>query len=435
MKWFLALSLVGCSTDANLGNSIVAPRAEWSLAVGGRGYEQGDAVAFDGNGDVVVGGLGHLGTIDFGRGAEGTLGTWAFVAKRSGVDGSAVWDTPITGVEPDAEAEITDLAVAANGDIYVTGGYMGTVDFGGTTLQTPYHVSGDMFVARYTRDGALAWVRGLGSSSHGYSAALAIDASSNVYVAGIFRLGTFSFLGQTYTSGDSQDGFVVSYASDGSPRWIDVMDPHLQNDVRSIAVSPTGDVIFDGGFTSTITLDRQVLQTASTGGFIARYHSDGSYLWGETLDVTASAVGRLTVDSSDQIAVELTPGADDGSDDQRPELIVLRPSGEQTATYSRGSSLTRCHAARPDGALIVPSWDDQVELSTVDSSGHANSSSFGKLLTESSYAAFRDVAFGPSGEVALVGDIQGELLLGPTAIAAHGTNDTDALVVLIPPSL
>ncbi len=304
MKLLLVWSLVAaCSTEANLGNSIVAARAEWSLALGGRGYEEADAVAIDATGDVIVGGLGHLGTIDFGNGPIGTLGTWAFLAKRTGAEGSPIWETAITGIEPDAMAQISDIALGTDGSIYATGEFMGTVDFGGTRLATPYQVSGDLFVAKYSRDGALVWVHGLGPNSDAAGFGIAVDARDNLYVAGGFRAGTFTFLGAAYTSGALPEGFVASFTGGGVGRWIMAFDPAVSSYVTSVATSATGDIVFDGYFSTAISFGGQVIQAASASrGFLARYHADGSFVWAEGIGESGDAIdlGQVTVDGADQ---------------------------------------------------------------------------------------------------------------------------------------
>ena len=139
------------------------------------------------------------------------------------------------------------------------------------------------------------------------------------------RLGTFTLLGTTYTSGDNNLGFVVSFTDTGAPRWIVAFDPSTQSYVTSIAASATGDVIFDGYAAASISLGGQVIQTASgPWGFLARYHADGSYLWAE--EIGANSAGTVTVDRSDQIILETSHSTGDGSD-RAVELATFGPDG------------------------------------------------------------------------------------------------------------
>ena len=443
----LLLVVVGCAQEENLGNTPFQDHATWSLALGGRGYEHGNAVAIDSLGDVLVGGNGYEGTIDFGNGPVGNLGSWAFVAKRSGDTGAAMWERAITGSEDGATVWLSDIALASDGSIYVTGSYMGTADFGGVSSATELHLNEDMFVAKYTSDGALSWAETLGYSSNASGQRLAVDTFDNVYVSGRYRVGTFTFLGTTYTSGDNQVGYVVSYTRDGAPRWLRSFDPTAQTSVSGISASPTGDVVFAGRLSSSTTFGGDVLQGTAQQAFLARYRSDGSYVWARSVgDPNATTtLNDVTVDSSDRIVVE-TASAEppyDGNGEQ--SLATFGPDGKAESSYTVDKAAI-AQAVMADGTLVSSQWIDslydvdhpelatgQLELTSIDSAGDIVTSDIGKRLTQAGQGTFVNrIAVGPTGELAVVGDLAGEILVGPTAITAHGTNDTDALVILIP---
>lgn len=434
----LLLLVVGCAQEENLGNTPFQDHATWSLALGGRGYERGTAVAVDSVGDVIVGGDGYKGTIDFGDGPVGNVGIWAFIAKRNGTTGAPIWERSITGREEGATVDLTDIALASDGSLYVTGQYMGTVDFGGITLVTQVPRNGDMFVAKYTADGSLLWVAGLGTLSDAYAQGLSVDGFDNVYVDGSYHLGTFTLLGTTYTSADNQVGFVVSYSRDGTPRWIHSFDPTATTLVSGIATSPTGDVVFAGQFTSPLSFGGEIVQPgAPQQGFLARYRADGSYVWARAIGA-ADDVRRVTVDPDDRIVVETFFA--EGSVDHQQALATFGPDGDTKSNYALPLSTTG-HAVTADKTLVSSQWVDSdsgaghLELTSIGFTGEVATSEVGERLSPPGGATVvRDIAIGPSGELAVVGDLAGEILVGPTAITAHGTNDTDALVILIPPT-
>lgn len=444
----LCLVVVGCASEENLGNTPFQDHAAWSLALGGRGYEHGNAVAIDSLGDVVVGGGGYEGTIDFGNGPIGNLGRWAFVAKRNGGTGAAIWERAITGLEDGATVEISDVAIATDGSIYATGTYSGTVDFGGASLATPVSHNGDMFVAKYTTDGTLAWVVGLGSLSNAESLGLSVDGFDNVYVSGLYRVGTFTVLGTTYTAGDNQVGFVVSYTRDGTPRWLHSFDSTATTFVSGIASSPTGDVVFVGGFSSPTSFGGEIVQSGGhQQGFLARYRADGSYVWARTIgDPSVSTDLRgVTIDSNDRIVVEAF--ASEGTDAHQQALATFGPNGDPESNFALGS-VSSGQAVTAGGTLVGSAWIDapydvdqpdlaagHLELTSTSTTGDVATTVLGKRLAQAGQGTgVSDIAIGPSGELAIVGDLAGEILVGPTAITAHGTNDTDALVILIPPT-
>lgn len=117
------LCLVACTTEVNLGTTVDAtPR--WAITLGQRGYEQATAVAVDSHGDVLVAGTGSLAAADFGTGTIGDASVhWAFLAKRSGVDGSPIWTIPFAG---SGDGNVTSLAVTSNDSVVVTGSGGGT---------------------------------------------------------------------------------------------------------------------------------------------------------------------------------------------------------------------------------------------------------------------------------------------------------------------
>src|SRR5439155_26036269 len=77
------------------------------------------------------------------------------------------------------------VATDSAGNIIVSGGFSGTVDFGGVAL-TVSDPNGwgitSAFVAKYSPNGSLVWVRSFGGSLGESSRAVAVDASDNILV-------------------------------------------------------------------------------------------------------------------------------------------------------------------------------------------------------------------------------------------------------------
>ena len=93
----------------------------------------------------------------------------------------ALW--PASGGGPlddSAFATVTDQS----GNIYVAGEFRGSAVFGGTV----YSAQGlsDLFVAKYSPDGALVYVRTAGGPRSIAPPRIAVDAAQNVYLTGYF---------------------------------------------------------------------------------------------------------------------------------------------------------------------------------------------------------------------------------------------------------
>ena len=82
-----------------------------------------------------------------------------FLAKLSGADGHVLWTKRIGGTGAD---EGDALALDSSGNVFITGQFFGTVDFGGgsVTNTNPY---AQTFLAKYSGlDGAHIWSKRLG---------------------------------------------------------------------------------------------------------------------------------------------------------------------------------------------------------------------------------------------------------------------------------
>ena len=116
----------------------------WAKDLGGAGgYDYGRGIAVDGSGNVFVTG-DFSGTSVFGAGEPGqtTLsslpangGESIFVARLNATSGDLVWAEQFGGTVDNVGRGI---AVDTTGNVYLTGGFMGNVAFGTTTLSSIY---------------------------------------------------------------------------------------------------------------------------------------------------------------------------------------------------------------------------------------------------------------------------------------------------------
>jgi hypothetical protein len=133
-------------------------------------------------------------------------------------------------------AYVRSVAVDAANNVYATGNYYGTVDFGGTSRTA---ATQDTWIASYTPAMALRWVVTFGtSSSFDAGKGIAVDDAGNVYVTG-WNGGT-SAGGATLAVG----GFLASYTTAGAFRW----SRNMGNDGRAIAYDPTAGVVVVGQY-------------------------------------------------------------------------------------------------------------------------------------------------------------------------------------------
>jgi hypothetical protein len=279
----------------------------WARPIGGRDSDQGNSVTVDGSGNGIV--VGNFqGTAYFGgpQPLTSTGGsTDIFIAKYS-PSGAYICARQVGGTGDD---RALTAKADASGNIFVTGTFAGTVDFGGTVL-TSSAGSGDVFVAKYAPDcTSLLWVKGFGSSTDDVGYGLAVDGYGDVIVTGYFS-GSANFGGGTVLSnGPFADIFIAKYSgSNGAYQWAHTLYGPSIDIGRSAAVDRDGNVVVTGSFQSTVsdgeTFQPMMTSAGSVDFFLLKYSSAGAYLWSRAFGGSGDDVAYgVDVDDGDNIAV------------------------------------------------------------------------------------------------------------------------------------
>gem|GEM_PF-254612 len=168
------------------GNCIWAKRAEAG------NFEEGFSITTDEKGNIYVTGYFSWSGADF---CELKLrskgGQEIFIAKYDAW-GNCFWAKSAGGSGDDRGRSIT---VDWEGNVYVTGDFSGKANFGDYILVSKYET--DIFIAKYDATGNCLWVKsGGGSKGFDYGNCVSTDGEGNVYVTGEFY-GTADFGNET----------------------------------------------------------------------------------------------------------------------------------------------------------------------------------------------------------------------------------------------
>ena len=237
---------------------------QWVQSAGGTGYDSGAGIAADAAGNVYVTGF-YIGTGSFGGINITSAGAYdVFVAKYN-KNGTIQWVRSTGGTLTD---ESDGIAVDAAGNVYVTGNYQGTANFGG--ISSTSVGNSDVFVAKYNSSGTILWVRSAGGIEYDFGGGIALDAAGNVYVTGHYR-GSASFGGISSISAGIFDIFVAKYNSSGTIQWVQSAGGILADESRSIALDATGNVYVTGYYQDTASFGGISRTSAgSSDVFVAR---------------------------------------------------------------------------------------------------------------------------------------------------------------------
>src|SRR5262249_17008420 len=132
------------------------------------------------------------------------------------------------------------------------------------------NIYGDAFLAQYSTNGGLNWVRQFGNSSTS-AYAVAADPHGNAYVVG----DTSSPLGIPYYPG-TEDAFVAKYDSTGNLQWNRQIGTRAQESGKDIAVDGLGN-IYLAGYASG-PLNGQQFRGA-LDAILVKLHDNGTVAW------------------------------------------------------------------------------------------------------------------------------------------------------------
>lgn len=258
----------------------------WAHSYGDDAEQTGFNVAVDGAGNVFVTGATQ-GTVDFGGGPlkpadMSSMGkdNDVFLLKLD-AQGRHLWSKRFG----DAGEQIgRAVAVDVQGNVFITGDFTGSIDFGGTAGALTGAVSPDIFVAGFDPEGNPLWSKRFGGAVDDYGFAIAVDKDNNVVVTGAFS-GDTSFGGDVIKAAGNYDVFVAKLeGTQGAHLWSRGFGDAFRQIGNGIAVDPTsGDVVVTGEYQGIFGFGGPPLTT--TAGdlgqiFVVKLKGDnGSHVW------------------------------------------------------------------------------------------------------------------------------------------------------------
>lgn len=196
-----------------------------------------------------------------------------------------------------------DIAVDASGNVYVTGLFWYTASFG--IFSKTSAGLGDAFVVKYNSSGVVQWVKAAGGTAGDVSNSIAVDASGCVYITGTYG-NTATFDGMSITSAGTYDVFVAKYNSSGVVEWVETVGGTFDDDVKSIAVDISGKVYITGGFSGTAYFGSNAETSyGSNDVFVAKFDQNSmSWAWSEKAGSTSGDYGSdIAVDVSGNVYI------------------------------------------------------------------------------------------------------------------------------------
>ncbi len=273
----------------------------WAKSAIGSSEEISLCVCTDMSGNVFIGGGFSSPTITFDTITLNNVDTVLlytdmFIAKYD-ENGNALWAKSAGGYRYEGARSIsTDL----NGNLYVTGIFDSpSISFDTTTIanSSPNHT--DVYVAKYTANGSMMWVKSAGDNKWDESYCVSTDIFGNVYVTGSFSSSIITFGTTTLTNSGVWDVFVVKYDSVGNVLWAKNFGGTDFDDGYSLSADIYGYLYITGRFMSS-QISFGTFNLTNSGfndTFIVKCDSIGNVLWAKSSNSASNDYGKnITTD-------------------------------------------------------------------------------------------------------------------------------------------
>lgn len=208
-----------------------------------------------------------------------------FVAKQDSL-GTFLWTVNAGGIQ---DEKATGITVNTLGEIFITGVFRGTSQFGSTTL-TSVSGSQDIFIAKLDNNGNFIWAKSYGGADTDLSSDICVDASGNITAVGQFK-GTSSFGTYTFTSVNypatmplsgglpSYDALIFKTNSIGNVLWAKQGAAHYDDRILKVELDALANIYVCGQFSDTLTFTGTYNNNAFNAGLVMKIDSAGNEIW------------------------------------------------------------------------------------------------------------------------------------------------------------
>jgi len=144
----------------------------------------------------------------------------------------------------------------------------------------------DIYLAKFNSSGVHQWSKHFGGANADSGQALALDPAGNVFLTGYFT-GTADFGGGGLVSAGGYDMFLAKYSTAGTFAWAKSFAGPNFEAPNSVTVDASSNVVFTGYFQNTLNVGGTILSSAGgTDIAIGKFSNGGTLAWAKSFGGT-----------------------------------------------------------------------------------------------------------------------------------------------------
>ena len=226
----------------------------WAKRIGGTSYESGTAIHVDNSDNIITAGS-FTGVVDFDPGSNVVNKTSSgihdgFISKYN-KNGEFLWNRQLSSYN--AQAAIHEIATDYQNNVYIVGSYVDKIYFGPNSNSDSLVSSGseDVFFFKLDSNGNYLWKKSFGGPYSDLAYSLEADDFNNIYLSGYFQFNC-DFDPDTSVAvlyGGARTAYIAKYSSDGDYIWAKAIGSTGNNEIYSSKIGPSGHIYSTGYFT------------------------------------------------------------------------------------------------------------------------------------------------------------------------------------------
>jgi hypothetical protein len=319
----------------------VPPGWQWVQTDTGTDSENGNAIATDPSGNIIV--TGYFSSTPFVLGSYSltNAGIYDFYAAKYDPFGNVLWAMQGGGTGSDMGLGVT---CDQSGNVYITG-YFYSPTFTISTYTLTNSGVGDIFVAKISPGGSLLWVRSFGSTNEENGNAITSDNSGNIYFTGFFRSAQLVMDTYTLTNSGSSDSFLSQIDNSGNILWARSFTCTANDAGSAIACDLSGNILLTGYFNTQMSLDTfNLTGNGSSDVYTTKTDASGNVLWANSaggglndygLGITRDNAGNVIV-TGNFLSSTLIAGPDTLHSNGYYDVLIMK--------YNAGGALLWAHS-------------------------------------------------------------------------------------------